>query len=331
MVGFAVISFPTATGSTAESRARDAILETIGVGALLATALAVFAGLFASRRITRPLARLVSATDTLGAGESTPALPTHAPGELGELARSFRRMAEKLNTAETARRALVADVAHELRTPVTILRAATEELVDGIVPPEPQRLASLHDEVLRLGRIVEDLGSLAAADAAGLQIHLQPVDMAAVAAQSVDLLQPQAADAGLTISTQLQPCHVLADAARLGQVVTNLITNAIKFTPANGRITVAVKMERNDAVLTVADTGPGIDPADLPHLFERFWRGRAAGHSSGSGIGLAVVERLVTAHHGTIQVHSPPGGGATFVVRIPATTTPAAVPQTSRR
>ncbi len=316
VVGFAVVHFPSAS-SSAENQARSAILQTIGGSAALAVLVAVVIGLLASRRISRPVGQLVAATRAVGDGAG-PSLPTRAPGELGELARSFGQMAERLALTESARRALVADVAHELRTPVTILRGATEELVDGIVAPDPQRLASLHDEVLRLGRIVDDLAALAAADAAGLHVASVPLDLATVVEQAVELIGPRAADAGLTVKTRLASGPVRGDPARLEQVVANLLTNAVKFTPSGGRIELATHRDGPDVVLEVHDSGPGIPADELPYVFQRFWRGRGAAQHSGSGVGLAVVERLVTAHGGVVTAESPPGSGAHFLVRLPA-------------
>lgn len=229
---------------------------------------------------------------------------------------AFDRMAAALAREDELRRALVADVAHELRTPVTILRAACEEMVDGLASPTIERISSLHDEVLRLGRVVEDLGALASADAASLRLDLRPLDLSAVARDVADLLEPRFAGAGLALTTSLTPVSVDGDATRLHQVVLNLLTNALKFTPAGGTVTVTVEPQDRLARLEVTDTGPGIDPDELPHVFERFWRGRDAERAGGSGIGLAVVAQLVLAHRGRVDVTSEPGRGTTFTVLL---------------
>jgi two-component system sensor histidine kinase BaeS len=220
---------------------------------------------------------------------------------------------------------VVADVAHELRTPVTILRGQTEQLLDGIAEPTTAALVSLHDEVLRLERLTDDLATLSAADAAGLALRTAPIDLATLTRSAVEAMNATFDDAGLHVDLHVDPdaagrVIIDADATRLTQVVTNLLTNAAKFTPPGGTVVVTVTRQGADAVLIVADTGPGVPADELPHLFERFWRGRAAGSRGGTGIGLAVVHALVTAHGGTVTADSPAGGGARFTVRYPLST-----------
>ena len=226
-------------------------------------------------------------------------------------------MAAALQREDELRRALVNDVAHELRTPVTILQASCEELADGLAEPTPERLASLHQEVLRLGRVVEDLEVLAAAEAAGVRLDRQPVDLAAVAGEVLELLQPRATQARVTLRGELHPATVSGDPHRLHQITANLVANAVKYTPPGGTVTVTVDHAGGSVRLVVADTGPGIEPDELPHLFDRFWRGRAATGTPGSGVGLTVVAELVRAHGGRIEVTSTPGTGTTFTVCLP--------------
>jgi signal transduction histidine kinase len=317
-VGSVVFGAPLPTDS-ATGRARGEILDALWIGVALAVVLAAAAALLVSRRVSRPLVALVAATGALerGSPDATSRLRA-GPGELGQLSRAFDRMARTLRREDELRRALVADVAHELRTPVTILLGLTEELLDGLTEPTPERLASLHDEVLRLGRLVDDLATLSAAQAAGLALQRQPVDLAQTVEQVLDVMQPQFDDSQLTVEIRTAPLAVIGDDARLRQVLTNLLTNAVKFTPAGGRVLVEVRREGDEAVVTVADTGPGIPADELPHIFDRFWRGRAAAGRAGSGIGLAVVAALVEAHGGTVAAESAPGGGARFTVRLPA-------------
>ena len=317
-VGTATLRFPDGGLPAPERQVRDALARTVVAGAGLAALVAVGVAVFVSRRLTRPLVALTTAATRLGAGERDARVGmADAPGELGDLSVAFDDMADTLRQEDELRRNLVADVAHELRTPVTILRASCEELVDGLADPSPERLSSLHDEVLRLGRVVEDLEGLAAAEAAGLRMDRCPVDLAAVASGAVDLLGPRFAEVGLQVATQLEPVIVDGDAARLHQVVMNLLTNALKFTPRGGTVTVHAGPVGSLAQLEVHDTGPGIDPEDLPHIFDRFWRGEAAQAHAGSGIGLAVVAELVRAHGGRAEVDSRPGAGTTFRVLLP--------------
>jgi signal transduction histidine kinase len=190
-------------------------------------------------------------------------------------------------------------------------------MVDGLAAPTPERLSSLHDEVLRLGRVVEDLEALASAQAAGLHLDRAAVDLAATVTQAAELLRPRFDDAGLRVSIDTAPVIVDGDAGRLHQIAVNLLTNALKFTPSGGTVSVAVEPIEALAKLTVSDTGSGIPAEELSHVFERFWRGSSAARSSGSGVGLAIVAELVKAHGGSVTVDSPPGEGAAFTILLP--------------
>ncbi|MEP7114275.1 MAG: HAMP domain-containing sensor histidine kinase, partial [Ilumatobacteraceae bacterium] len=195
-------------------------------------------------------------------------------------------------------------------------------LLDGIDEPTPEAIASLHDEVVRLRRLVADLETLAAAEAAGLRLDPVPVDLADIAHITVDLLGPLAEERNITIEIDAGPTPIHADPDRLQQIVVNLVANAVKFTPPRGTVTVTTTAGDRSAVLRVTDTGPGLSDDELPHLFERFWRGHAASNAHGSGIGLAVVAELVAAHRGTVVAANRPGGGAEFTVTLPSGTMP---------
>jgi two-component system sensor histidine kinase BaeS len=320
--GSVLITFPAAGQSAAEQAGR-AILQNLAFGATVAVILAAIAALIASRRTTAPLAALAEAAGAIERGEpDATARLRPGPGEIGQVAQAFTRMAATLEREDALRRAMVADVAHELRTPVTILLGASEQMLDGLAVPDTAALASLHDEILRLDRLLDDLSALAAAQAAGLELTRTATDLATAAERSCRALRARFEEAGLRLVTDLEPAKVYADEDRLVQVVTNLLTNALKFTPTGGEVTVATRtyIEPGDAAiaeLTVTDTGPGIPEADLPFVFQRFWRGTGAPRRGGTGIGLAVVEELVTAHGGTVHAESPPDTGARFTVRLP--------------
>ena len=317
-VGTAVLRFPGGGLPLAEQRVRSALERTVLLGAGLAALLALVVAWFVARRITRPLVRLTQTVLAIGSGErGARAEQAAAPGEIGELATAFDRMADALHREDSLRRQLLADVAHELRTPITILQAYCEQMVDGTEPVTLERLASLRDEVLRLGRLVQDLETLAAAEAAGLRLVKAPVDLAAVASGVASLLQPAFRMAEVELLSQLQPVTIEGDDTRLGQVVTNLLTNALKFSPAHGHVRLTVAATDGLARLEVADEGSGISPTELPHVFERFWRGAAGRRAGGSGIGLAVVAELVRAHGGRVEVSSGPGPGTRFSVLFP--------------
>ena len=316
--GTAVLQFPSSGLTAADQRVRSALEQTVLTGAGLAVLLALLVAWLVSRRITRPLTRLTAAVRSMESGtRGTRSRQPSAPGELGELSAAFDKMAGALDREDVLRRQLLADVAHELRTPITILQAYCEQMADGTEPATPARLASLRDEVLRLGRLVADLETLAAAEAAGLHLVKAPADLAAVAAHVADLLGPAFAADGGDLKTDLQPVIVDADATRLTQIITNLLTNALKFSPPGGHVTLTAAASNGLARLEVSDDGPGIPAAELPHVFERFWRGSAGRRTSGSGIGLAVVAELARAHGGRAEVASQPGHGARFTIWLP--------------
>ena len=316
-VGTVELRFP-AQAPPAALGVRDALVRTVAVGAVLGVGVALGVAIPIARRITRPVEELTTAARRLGRGDRDARVGSAGGfAELAELGATFDRMAAALQREDELRRALVSDVAHELRTPVTILQASCEELADGLAEPTPERLASLHQEVLRLGRVVEDLEVLAAAEAAGLRLDHQPVDLAAVAGEVLELLQPRAAQARVTLRGELHAATVSGDPHRLHQIAANLVANAVKYTPPGGTVTVTVDHAGGSVRLVVADTGPGIEPDELPHLFDRFWRGRAATGTPGSGVGLTVVAELVRAHGGRIEVTSTPGTGTTFTVCLP--------------
>jgi two-component system sensor histidine kinase BaeS len=318
-IGTVSVRTSTAGIGAANTSLRHALAAGIGWSALVLALLAVLAGVVFARRVTRPVVALTGAARAMASGErGVRVVDVQAPGELGDLSRTFNHMADTLDLEDQLRRVLVADVAHELRTPLAILQATTEAMADGITKPSAATLSSLHDETLRIGRIVEDLEVLASAEAAGLTLDLKPVDLALVAEQATRGLEPQIEGAGLSLTRALQPAVVRGDKNRLHQILVNLLTNAIKFTPAGGSVSVSVSSHDRLARIVVEDSGRGIPQADLGHVFDRFWRGPGVRHTTGSGVGLAVVQELVHAHNGEVTVASEEGHGAQFVVTLPS-------------
>lgn len=323
----------TASGlGGADSALRSGLLRAIIGAAGLAALLALVTGLLVARRITRPIARLMTVTRAMAAGDRSVRAGTvragtvragtvRAPGELRELSAAFDQMADTLDREDQIRRDLVAGVAHELRTPIAVLQAGHEALLDGVAEPTPEELSSLRDEVLRLARMVDDLQTLAAADAAALRLERRPCDLADVAASAADSLARQFEAADVSLDRRLASAPVVADPRWLRQVVANLLGNALKFTPAGGGVVIATgQADRpggRDAVLEVADTGMGISAEDLPRVFDRFWRGQAAAHTSGSGIGLAIAAELTRAHGGSLTAASEPEAGTTMTLTLP--------------
>jgi two-component system, OmpR family, sensor histidine kinase BaeS len=297
---------------------RSALLRAIAGAAGLAALLALVTGLALARRITRPVTRLITVTRAMAGGDrAARAGDIRAPSELRELATAFDQMADTLDREDQIRRDLIAGVAHELRTPIAVLQAGHEALLDGVADPSPAELSSLRDEVLRLTRMVDDLQTLAAADAAVLHLARRQCDLADIAASAADSLARQFEAADIALDRRLSGVSVLADPRWLHQVVTNLLTNALKFTPAGGSVTIGTRQDRQDAVLEVTDTGIGIPAGDLPRIFDRFWRGRAASHTSGSGIGLAIAAELTRAHGGKLTASSQPGHGTRLTLTLP--------------
>jgi len=271
-----------------------------------------------TRRLTRPLQALTGAARRFAAGEAGARAGTGGPGELGELADAFDTMADDVVRADQVRRSLAADVAHELRTPLAALQAGLEELRDGLREPDTERLATLHDQTLRLGRVVQDLADLSAAESAALSLHRSDTDLAEIARAALAAHRAPLDAAGLQTDTDLTvalPVH--ADPDRLHQAVTNLLANAARYCRPGDRVTIRGHRSGELAVLEIADTGPGIPADELPHVFQRLWRGHHARHVAGTGIGLAVVRELVTAHGGTVSAASPTGGGTTVTIQLP--------------
>lgn len=318
-VGTALVR-STGSGLNAADRSlRTALLRAIAGAAGLAALLALLTGLAVARRITRPVTRLIAVTRSMAAGDRTARVgEIHAAGELRELGAAFDQMAGTLDRQEQIRRNLVADVAHELRTPIAVLQAGHEALLDGVAEPTPAELGSLRDEVLRLARMVGDLQTLAAADAAVLNLARTPTDLAELAATAADSLARRFEAAGITLDRELSASQVLADPHWLHQVITNLLTNALKFTPAGGRVTISTSSTGTEAVLRVTDTGAGIPADDLPRIFDRFFRGQQAAQVSGSGIGLAVAAELVQAHGGRLTAASELGQGTQMTLSLPS-------------
>jgi two-component system sensor histidine kinase BaeS len=289
---------------------------------ILAVTVAVTA--FAATRLIRPLRALTTATQRMKTGEATEPVTARSAGSAGEirqLAEAFNDMAAHRKALEDQRQAMVSDVAHELRTPLSNIRGWLEAAEDGVVATDPDLVSSLLEEALLLQHIVNDLQDLAAADAGTLRLHREPVHAADVVDQVAAAHQAGAEAAGVRLSAKTygDPCFT-ADPLRLRQAIGNLVSNAIRHTPDGGSVTISCRATPDAVEVEVADTGTGIEPADLPHVFDRFWRAdksrtRATG---GSGLGLAIVRKLVEGHGGTVTARSTPGEGAVFTVRVPS-------------
>jgi len=291
---------------------------------LLAAAVSVAAALLLAfllaNTLSGPLRRIRTTAQRIERGDLAARVEPAGDVEMRAVGHALNRLAETLEHEEEIRRSTVADLAHELRTPVSALLSRIEAAQDGVLADEGANLAAMHAETLRLARLLDDLARLADAERPGLLLEKRAVDLAELARHEVESWAPLFATKGVDFASRLEPVTVNGDADRLGQVVSNLLSNALRYTEPAGRVDVRVRREEGSAVLEVADTGVGIAPEDLKHVFTRFWRGeksrsRATG---GAGIGLAIVHELVRAHDGRIDVESRPGEGSTFRVSLRA-------------
>jgi two-component system sensor histidine kinase BaeS len=315
-VGELLISLPQGTLPVADKEFRSAVNRLLIVGGLVAGALSVGMGLVITRRTLRPITALTDAARDLRAGDRSRRTTVEGNDEIAQMAQAFNELVDSLEREDEVRRAFAADVAHELRTPLAVLRSQLEAVQDGVIEPGTAVFGSLHDETLRLGRLVADLEMMTSADSAEFDLHPSPVDLASVVSGAVAGLGHRFDEERLQLVSRTRPVVVSGDKTRLQQVVTNLLTNAVKFVPPGGAVVISTQRVGPWAELTICDDGPGIPTEDLDHIFERFYRGHQV-RTGGSGIGLAVVAALVQAHGGEVTASNQANGGACFRVRLP--------------
>jgi two-component system sensor histidine kinase BaeS len=321
-VGVAVLAQPGASELPLNSAFRRDLLVYLVVAGVVVAFVAVTIGVVATRRVTAPLEALTAAAGAMSRGERRQRVTVDAAGrrdEVGALAAAFNDMAQAIEQQEQWRRVMTADLAHELRTPLATIQARVEALQDGVLPPSSENLAIIADEVARLGRLLGALRSLDDMDAETFHLQHKPLRLDDVAGEAVAAARERFVAAQIDLDLQTQAATVAGDRDRLRQVIDNLVTNALKFTPAGGRVAVSVaSTDSGFAELTVRDTGRGIAATDLPHVFERFYRGSGSQAYPGAGLGLAIAYRLVEAHGGSIAAQSDGGSaGAVFIVRLP--------------
>lgn len=289
-------------------------------GGLVAVAIALIITFFLSRRILAPVKALISAARRLGRGDFSHRVKVDDKSELGELARSFNTMAGDLERAEELRQNMVADVAHELRTPLSNLRGYLEALSDGVIEPDEETIGSLSEEAALLSRLVEDLQELSLAEAGKLKLNRRSQDIARLIKKAVAVVRGRAATKGVSLAVELPELPAVdIDPHRISQVLLNLLENAVAHTAEGGAVTLTAERWGGWVEVSVADNGEGIPAKDLPNIFERFYRvdksrARATG---GSGLGLTIAKRLVEAHGGKIKAQSEPGKGSRFSFTIP--------------
>ncbi|MEP6800880.1 MAG: ATP-binding protein [Acidobacteriota bacterium] len=291
-----------------------AAVAAAGVAALLLVAAV-------ARRVLGPIEALTAAAREMERGDLSRRVAVSSRDEIGELARSFNAMADAVSRNEALRRALVHDVAHELRTPLTNIRAQIEGIQDGLTRPDASVVDSIHEDALLLERLVDDLQDLAAAETGQLGLRPRRIETAGALAAAAAAIATRAQNDGVAVSvrsTEDIPA-VRADPARLAQIIGNLLSNAVTHTPPGGRVEVGATRCGREVEIFVSDTGTGIAPEHLPHVFERFYRAdpSRARRSGGTGLGLAIVRQLVEAQGGRARVESKPGEGARFAFTLP--------------
>jgi two-component system OmpR family sensor kinase/two-component system sensor histidine kinase BaeS len=307
------------------------LAERVGLAGPLGAALgplALLAGLFVIAAVvaivrggTGPLRAVMDAADRVADGDYTVRVHEHGPPPVRALAHAFNAMTARLAHADRQRRDLMADVAHELRTPLSVLQGRLEGLLDGVYPRDDAQLASLLEETQVLSRLIEDLRTLALDDAGALRLEREPGDLVTLVRDTVRGFEPEAARHGvaLAMATDLADAEVELDPVRIRQVLSNLLSNALRHTPSGRNVTVSIEAAASGFAVAVADAGEGVAPEDVSRIFDRFYKGEA---SRGSGLGLTIARRLVEAHRGKIHAESRLGQGTTVVFTLPADARP---------
>ena len=291
------------------------------IAGISAVAIAVLFGVLLGALFTRPLRRLTTATKRIAAGDLTYRVPETDKDEVGQLSVAFNTMTAQLNAKEQSRRRLLADVAHELRTPLSIVQGNLEAWLDGVIKPTSEQIASTHDETILLSRLITDLRDLSLAEAGQLKLTRSEMKLSGLIAAEAAGLDHRFREQQVSFDKRIPDDlpSIFVDGDRIRQVLHNLLMNALQFTPACGKITIDAAVADGKVVVRVADTGSGISAEDLPHVFEHFYkadRSRQRGHG-GSGIGLAIVKQIIEAHGGNITVDSQSGQGSTFTFTLP--------------
>ena len=292
------------------------------IAAIVAVLLALGIGLLVSRMVTRPVRQLSLSARRIAEGDLAQRVKGTGDDEIGEVAEAFNSMAAQLEKKEKSRKQLLADIAHELRNPLSIIQGNLEAWLDGVITPTPNQIASVYDETVLLNRLITDLRELSLAEAGQLKLHLEQTDLVDLIESETTVFHARCREKGVNLNTETDPGlpSVNIDRDRIKQVLHNLLENALRYTPAGGTINVKTHVMKDGPVsVAVSDTGGGIDPADLPYVFDHFYKADKSRQRiyGNAGIGLALVRKYVELHRGSVSVKSQPGKGSTFYFTLP--------------
>lgn len=319
VVGYVLVTGRPPSPGPLETRYLDRTNQALILAALGAMVIAVLLALILARTITRPVRDLTLASSAMAKGQLNQQVQVRSKDELGELTKTFNKMSADLEHSNQLRQQMTADIAHDLRTPLSVIIGYLEGLKDGVIKPNTKRFTAMYDEALYLQRLVEDLRTLSLADSGELSMTKLPVQPGELIERLTSSFQHQADQNHISLKTSIESDlpSIYADPERLQEALGNLVTNALRYTPQGGEINLSASRDGDHVCITVKDNGAGIAPDDLPHIFERFYRGDDSRQEGGSGLGLAIAKSIIELQGGKIAATSDgPGTGSVFTIKI---------------
>ena len=309
--------------SSPEQRYLSHVNTSLIIAGVVGAAVAILLGLFLTRQFTKPIRALKRGAARIAGGDLAYRVEVKSKDEFGELATSFNSMAATLDSSEQSRRHLFADIAHELRTPLSVIGGTVDAMLDGVYEPNPDNLTSIKEETEVLTRLVAELRDLTLAESGHLKLEVEPTNLAELVQRRVSQAEVIAQGKNISLKTDITERlpEIEADGRRVEQVVANLLDNALNHTPQGGTVTIAVSPDKDGILVSVSDTGEGIPPEHLPYIFERFYRvdDARSRKTGGAGLGLAIAKQMVELHGGRIWVESEAGKGSKFSFTLPGT------------